>query len=154
MINYPIILLVAITIINCILVPFGMLWNLGKSIYESFKYRSVDKFEKLFNYWGCFFTNLVFVFNYLCWHIAFAQDLFLNVCSGELIEDCITTNEDTLFGVGDCTVSAAIGREQQKQTLLPFGKKVSKVLDKGLGNKHCYDAILTYEFKKRNNIKY
>lgn len=76
-------------------------------------------------------------------HTAIALDLFGNVAGGEMIEDCVTTREDTLYGKGNWTVSAATGKEEQEGFLVPFGKKFTFMLSKVLGQGHSVDAYLS-----------
>jgi hypothetical protein len=54
-----------------------------------------------FRFWGAI--------KFIVHEIARTLDLIGNVAAGEMIEDIITYKEKTFFGIGDITISAAIG---------------------------------------------
>jgi len=90
------------------------------------------------------------VVKYIFLQIGFVIDLYGNVLVGELIEDFVTAEEDTLFGYGDITISAALGDLLRKNKLNKTGIWFTKVLSK-LDSKHenhCLAAIELYEFKR------
>jgi len=60
--------------------------------------------------------------------IAYIVDLLGNVLVGELIEDIVTAEEDTWFGKGGITISAALGKLEFEGKLNGRGKFFSKVL--------------------------
>lgn len=79
--------------------------------------------------------------------MAIAFDLFGNVAGGELIEDCVTAKEKTLYGNGDITVSGATGKLEIDGDLNKTGKWFTWMLGRVLGQGHSVDAYLS-EIKK------
>ena len=145
----PVLLFIAALIVFGTLSVFGMVYNLGKSIYECFQ---VKFWEGLFKFVGYWLRVL-----YQLWNIvkrllvddglAICIDYFGNVSAGEMCEDCCTTREDTLFGKGDVTLSAAIGKEEVEGFLVKFGWGVTKMLSIVLGKNHSVDAYKKLQTK-------
>lgn len=77
--------------------------------------------------------------------IAVAVDMFGNVAGGELVEDCVTAREDTLYGDGNATVSAATGKLEQNDELNKVGKFFTKLLSVALGRNHSVNAYKKYQ---------
>lgn len=71
---------------------------------------------------------------------ALALDLLWNATSGELVEDCVTSVEITLYGRGDITISAATGELQDDDKLNKVGKGFSDFLSIALDDNHCEKA--------------
>ena len=69
-----------------------------------------------------------------------AIDLIWNSTSGELVEDCVTSTEITLFGRGDVTISAATGELAEYDKLNEVGKGFRNTLDTLLEDDHCKKA--------------
>jgi hypothetical protein len=72
--------------------------------------------------------------------LAVALDLIWNSTSGELVEDCVTSTEITLFGRGDVTISAATGELAEYDKLNEVGKGFRNTLDTLLEDDHCKKA--------------
>ena len=72
--------------------------------------------------------------------IAVVLDLIWNATSGELVEDCVTSVEITLYGRGDITISAATGELQDDNKLNNVGKGFSDFLSIALEENHCANA--------------
>lgn len=72
--------------------------------------------------------------------IAIALDLLWNATSGELVEDCVTSSEITLYGRGNVTVSAATGELEGDNRLNKVGKGFSAFLSVTLDDNHCARA--------------
>ena len=71
---------------------------------------------------------------------AVAIDLFGNVAGGEFVEDFVTAKEDTWYGRGDRTVSAATGELEFDGNLNKKGIWFTELLSKALGKNHSIDA--------------
>ncbi len=137
-------LIVLAIIVTVILVPLGVIWNILKAIYNFFMY--------WINIFYQAWLSLVFwvkaipkteSFDEICFVSAMALDYMWNATSGELIEDIVTTEERTLFGKGEVTVSAATGRQQVKRKLTPTGEWFSGMLNKVFNEEaHCVDSWL------------
>lgn len=139
-------------IIACILVvllfPFGILWGwIGKPIYEIIKGKM--SFSKGIFHFLKYIGRLVFqilrVIERLCHYMAYVIDLLGNVAIGEFIEDCVTVEELTLYGRGDCTISAATGGLEVNNRLNRVGKIFTKALNYVFREKsHCISAFNKY----------
>jgi hypothetical protein len=136
----PVILNISATIVFGLLSIFGMVYNLGKSIKESFQWKFWRGISKFIIYWLRVFYQFWVVYKYLSQHLAIAKDLFANVSSGEMLEDIITDREDTLFGRGDITISAATGYLELIPDLNPRGLWFTRILSKALGKNHSVNA--------------
>lgn len=154
------------TIITVLIIPIGIIHNIGNSIRECYKLGLMEGILKLIYYWIEIFIQFGVVVKYLFLRVfrmskyrkelnvvrhlslvfAKANDYLWNVFSGELLEWAITTREDTLFGNGGVTVSQAIGKEELEGFTTSFGKdKLSKTLNWFFGeDAHCIDAYKKY----------
>lgn len=72
--------------------------------------------------------------------LAVCLDLIWNATSGEMIEDGVTAEENTLYGMGNVTVSAATGELEFKDKLNKTGKAFNRLLSFTLGKNHSIDA--------------
>jgi hypothetical protein len=117
-------LIITIPLLFC-----GLFWNLAKPIYHVYK----GKFWKILSNWFVYWFKLLYqiyvVIGYLAYHLAMSLDLLWNAFSGEFIEDCITAQEETLFGKGDTTVSESTGELDFDGNLNKTGRYFSKFLD-------------------------
>lgn len=143
-----ILLLTGAILITIFLVPFGIVYNIGKAIYHALKLKPIFAIGYVIKYWLKILYQLWNVVKYIMVRIAVALDLIWNATSGEMIEDFVTTKEETFYGRGNVTVSAATGNlEELKELNDPhgIGLKFSNFLSKTLGEKHCIEA-----WKKEN----
>lgn len=143
----PFILLIGAIIVTIIVVPLGVPYNFGKSIYETYKYGIGEGLYKFFKYWLILLYQIWCVVKYFINSIAESLDLMWNATAGELLEDLITTEEKTLFGKGDVMVSAAIGEQEIKNKLVPFGKRLNIALSILLGDNHSIESYNKYIYK-------
>lgn len=133
----PFIQLISAVLIGSILLPLGFLYDLGKSIKE----RKVVGFFKSF--WTLI-KELLLVIAWLVGRVAFAIDLLGNVVSGELLEDIITSEEETLFRKGDVSISASTGDLKVRLKLNKVGKFFDKLLDFFFEKNHSFLAFENY----------
>lgn len=141
--------LLAALFLSILIMPFGFLWGwIGKPIYEVIVGRFTFK-QALLHFWNYFWRFIYQIYKVverLAHYLAFVIDLAGNAIAGELFEDAITSDEDTLFGEGDCTLSAAVGElETNEIHMTKAGKLFSKLLNKVFRQKsHCMDAYKAY----------
>jgi hypothetical protein len=129
----------------------GTLYSLGYSIYMSITYK--DKWM-FFKFWWRMIDGFAAALGYLFYEAAYALDLTWNV-NGEIIEDIITTEENTTFNQKNISVSASTGKLQIEGKLVPSGKKFSKVLNFFFGQKqHAIDAWNFTQAKKALKEQY
>ncbi len=133
----PLYLFIASMVAFPIVIAFGIVYLTGKSFYKA-------KFSSYFIYWVQVIYQIWVVVKYALLHLAIIPDLLANVTSGEAIEDIVTTQEDTLFGKGNATISAAIGCQENKGELIKDGVKLKNTLNKILGKDHCIEAYQNY----------
>lgn len=138
----PLILFIASLIVFGTLAGLGMIYNFGKAIYESFQLEFWKGLFKFIWYWMRVLYQFWNVLKCLLVDdgLAIAIDKFGNVAGGEMLEDCVTTREDTWFGLGDTTISAAVGKEEIECYLNKTGFWLTKLLSRVLGKNHSIDA--------------
>ena len=137
----PILELFAALILSFIVIPLGILHNTAKSIYHSYKLNPFDSILYFLIYWMKFIYQIWNAVKYLSHHLAITIDLFGNATSGEAIEDLITSKEETYFGRGDITISAATGEIEIKGKLNKTGQWFTRALNKIFNEKsHSIDA--------------
>lgn len=137
---------------------FGILWNIGKPIFHIHK----GGFRKIAKNWVFYWFKILYqvwvVIKYLINRISFVIDILGNVLAGELLEDTVTVNEKTWFGDGKISVSAAIGNEEHRKSLVPFGEKVTKILGKVFEKNHSMNAydkkVLLDKFNADRGVKF
>ncbi len=115
-------LLIASIVITIIIVPIGILYNIGKSIAECYKLGLIEGSIKFVNYWLNIVRQLWVVVRYAAYHLAMINDYQWNVFVGEAIEDVVAKKEDTLYGKGGVSVSQATGKEELEGNMTKFGK--------------------------------
>ena len=122
-------LLVFALIVSVIILPIGIVWNIGKPIFHVNKGGIKKILHNWIGYWLILIYQIYVVIGYLAYHLALSLDLLWNTIAGEFVEDCITAEEDTLFGKGDATISESTGQLVGDGKLIKFGKKFTKFLD-------------------------
>lgn len=162
----PFIELIAALLLSFILI-LGAFHNIIKPFYDYRKRPFVKRLKSVAIWYLDFIAQIFLVIAYLIiqlgnfikymatfrfWkavkhivhEIAYSIDMLGNVTAGELIEDCITPLEKTYFGLGEITISAAIGycewmaRNGKPHSLNKFGWWLSKMLNKAFNEKeHC-----------------
>jgi hypothetical protein len=137
-------------IIPISLLTIGAAYTLSKPFYD---YRGRPWKERWYRI-GAWILNLLYqtwvVIRHVFLFIGYVIDLYGNVLLGELIEDLVTAEEITIFGLGDVTISAALGDLKRRGRLNNTGLFICKILS-ALDPKHedhCIAAIELYEFKK------
>lgn len=139
----PTIELLAALILGVLVIPFGFIWAFYKPFYDNYinKRNFIDSVIWFYKYWinvvlqllkvsSYLFERLIQVFRLMFFELMFWKgfkllehslaisiDIYGNVTSGELIEDLITTAEDTYFGHGSYTISAATGHLELNRLL-------------------------------------
>jgi len=154
----PLLELFAALILSFIVIPLGVLHNVLKSIYHSYKLNPFNAILYFLIYWLKFIYQIWNAIKYLSHHLAVTIDLFGNATSGEAIEDIVTSKEETYFGRGDITISAATGEIEVKRKLNSIGKWFTKALNKMFNEEsHAIDAykreIKNKQIKKNKKIK-
>lgn len=144
----PLLELIVSIILGIIIIPLGIAYNFGKSIYHLVRLRPLLAIGSFLGYWVMFLYQIWNVIKYLLERLAVCIDILGNATSGELIEDCVTAEEDTMYGQGNITISAATGELETSGKLNKFGMKFSKLLSICLGNNHCLDAYKKYLVNK------
>ena len=138
-------------IVTTLMWSVGTLYSLVYSIYMSITCK--DKWM-FFKFWWRMIDGFAAALGYLLYEAAYALDLTWNV-NGEIIEDIITTEENTTFNQKNISVSASTGKLQIEDKLVPSGKKFSKVLNFFFGQKqHAIDAWNYTKAKKELKEQY
>jgi hypothetical protein len=129
----PIVSLIASIVLGSIVIPFGILHNLIKPFIDAFKFKRLKPlgaFKYVLKYYLNFAYQIWNVVKRAIYDLAVSIDIFGNATSGEMIEDVLSPMfEDSHFGDGNVTISAAIGEAEAKKKLNKFGLWISKVLN-------------------------
>jgi len=132
------------------LIPIGILYTLSKPFYDYRKRPFKIRLQRV----GAWFLQVLYqlwtIVKYIFLAIGHVVDLFGNVLLGEMIEDIVTSEEDTMFGLGDVTISAALGELKRDGKLNGRGIMLCNVLSflDPKHEDHCIAAIELYEFKR------
>jgi hypothetical protein len=136
-------------LLGVIFIPIGAIYTMSKPFYD-YKGKSFKVRMKMFGLW---FLKVLYQFwvviRYIFLQVGYIIDLFGNVLVGELIEDIVTASEDTMFGKGGITISAALGDLKKRDKLNKRGLWTCKVLSwiDSKHDDHCGAAINLYEYK-------
>jgi hypothetical protein len=144
----PIWLLIISIILFILLTGLGFVHLLIKSFYHCFQLKFWKGIIYFFWYWLRILVQVWRTIQYFCLHIAISIDLFGNVVCGEAIEDLVTTEENTLFGDGNVTLSTATGEVESKTKLNKTGLKFSQFLSKVLDKNHCIASYKRHLYNK------
>lgn len=133
------------------LLTIGAIYTVSKPFYDYRGRPWIVRWKRI----ALFLANILYqtwvIVRYIFLTIGYIIDLYGNVILGELIEDLITAEENTLFGKGDVTISAALGDLKRRGKLNKAGLYFCNLLS-WLDPKHedhCISAIELYEFKKK-----
>lgn len=124
----PIVWFISATLISIVLIPIGLLYDIGKNIKE------LNLKKGLYTFWVLIKAILISI-SWLLGQVAIFLDLIWNICAGELIEDCVTGKEDTEFRKTHITVSGSIGKLKLNNQLHKYGKWFDIFLDKVFSEK-------------------
>jgi len=132
------------------LIPIGILYTVLKPLYD-FRKRPFKTRMKRLGTW-CIQVLYQFwtVIKYIFLAVGTVIDLFGNVFLGEMIEDIVTAEENTLFGMGDVTISAALGDLKRRKKLNTRGTILCNILSflDPIHEDHCIASIELYDFKR------
>lgn len=143
--------LIGAIIVSLFMFSIGTLYSFGYSIWLSV---TLKKWYAFFTFWWRLVDGVCACIGNILFELAYSLDLGWNV-NGELIEDAITTEENTTFNQKNITVSASVGKLEIDGKLNKFGKKFSKFLNIVFGQKkHAVDSWNFYESKKKLRDQY
>ena len=81
-------------------------------------------------------------------NLAFAIDKLGNATLGVVMNDLLKKKGGLSFGNYDQTISYALGRNQQLQTLTKLGRFVASILD-FVDKDHCKKAVQSYNIRNK-----
>jgi len=175
----PFMELLAAILLSFILV-LGTIHNVIKPFWDYRRVSFVKRLELTWNWYKDIVMQSVHVLFYVMWHILYGVamcfklkpwggvkhavhevargiDLLGNVLAGEMIEDFITPMEKTYFGLGEITISAAIGyvehcAESNPAAMNKLGWIITKALNKSFNEeKH---SVWSWEREIRDHAIY
>lgn len=115
---------------------------------------TLKKWYAFFTFWWRLVDGFAAAIANGIYEMAYMLDLMWNV-NGEILEDMVTTEENTTFTDKDISVSASIGKLQSEGKLNKFGLKFSKLLNFFFGQKqHALDAWSYTQAKKKLKGQY
>ena len=143
--------LIGALIISPLMFSIGMLYSFIYSIWLSI---TLKKWYAFFQFWWKLIDGFCAALGHLLLEIAFSLDLAWNV-NGEILEDMITTEENTTFGQKGITVSASTGKIEIDSKLNKFGLKFTKGLSLIFKQKkHAIDSWDFYQAKQKIRDQY
>lgn len=143
--------LIGALIVSPLMFSIGILYSLCYSIWLSI---TLKKWYAFFLFWWKLIDGFCAAFGNILMEIAYSLDLAWNV-NGEILEDMITTEENTTFGQKNITVSASTGKVELDGKLNKFGVKFSKCLSLIFKQKkHAVDSWDFYQAKKKMREQY
>lgn len=139
----PVFEIVGAVVVTIVLYICGVVWNLGKPFYDTKGRIFSVRFAIFWKYWIKILLQIWRSIQFLLHKTALWLDYTWNAVAGEFLEDIFTHKENTWFGNGTVTVSAAIGQLEYYGHLNKTGLWFSKFLDKAFNeHRHCYNAYM------------
>jgi hypothetical protein len=135
-------------IVSILMFSIGTLYSLVYSIWYTI---SLKKPFAFFQFWWRLIDGFAAAAGNILYEIAYSLDLAWNV-NGEILEDIITTEENTHFTEKNISVSATTGKIEIDGKLNKAGKIFSKILNFAFGQKqHAVDAW--YYTQAKNKLR-
>jgi hypothetical protein len=137
------------------LIPIGILYTVSKPFYDYRKRPWKERWRRI----GRWFLYLLYqtwnVIKYVFLAIGYIIDLYGNVILGEVIEDIVTAEEQTMFSMGEVTISAALGDLKRRDKLNQRGIILCNILSflDPANEDHCISAIEMYELRQKQKRK-
>src|SRR5574343_6552 len=124
-------------IVSVLMFSIGTLYSLGYAIWLSI---TLKKWYAFFQFWWRLIDGFCAAIGNFLYEAAYSLDLSWNV-NGEILEDMLTTEENTTFNQKNISVSASTGKLEVEGKLTKSGKRFSKLLNFFFGQKqHAIDA--------------
>lgn len=140
----PLFLLIAMVFLFCTVTIVGIIHLIIKSIVDTFQWKFWMGPIRFILFWLLVLYQIWNVIKFFFMQIAIGLDMMENVVSGEALEDIITTEEKTMFGNGQVTVSTATGELEYKGKLNKYGVRWTKLLSKVLDENHSVNSYKRY----------
>lgn len=143
--------LIGAIIVSVFVFSVGTLYSLVYSIWLSV---TLKKWYAFFIFWWRLVDGFCAALGNLLFEAAYSLDMGWNV-NGEMIEDAITTEENTTFNQKNISVSASVGKLEIDGKLNKFGLKFSKFLNVVFHQKrHAIDSWNFLEAKSKLRDQY
>ena len=144
--------LVMAIIVSVLMFSVGTIYSLLYSIWLTI---TLKKWYAFFEFWWNMFDGYLHSLGNLLYEIAYFLDLCWNV-NGEILEDLITSEENTTFGNKDISVSATTGKLVIDNKInTKFGKFFVKLLNVVFNQEqHAVDAWYFTKFRKELKDRY
>lgn len=139
------------SLVSLLMITIGTLYSLGYSIWLTI---TLKKWYAFFKFWWRLLDGILFSIGHILYELAYSLDLMWNV-NGEILEDFVTSEENTTFTDRDISVSASIGKLQKEGKLNRFGLWFSRLLNFAFNQKqHALDAWEYTQARKALKEKY
>ena len=136
-------------IVSCLMFSIGTLYTLLYGIWFSRRAKKGNRLTALFRFLWRIVDGMAAAVGYALYEMAYALDLAWNV-NGEIVEDMVTTKEDTEFTKKNVSISESVGKLEIDGDLNKFGKKFTKMLNVFFNQKqHAIDAWRFNQAKKK-----
>ncbi len=124
-------------LVSVILLPVGLLYSFGYSIWLSITLKKPFAF---LIFWWRLIDGFLAAIGHILLEMAYGLDLSWNV-NGEILEDIITTEENTHFTEKNISVSATTGDLEIRKKLNKNGLRFTKLLNFFFNQKqHAVDS--------------
>ncbi len=139
-------------LVSTIIFTLGTVYSFFYSLWLSI---TLKDWKAFFRFWWNLIDGIFAMFGHMLYHVGYGQDIGWNV-NGEMLEDAITSKEDTMFGKKNIPVSASIGKlELENKLTTLFGRGLSKLLNIVFNQKqHAIDSWLFHKAKNELREKY
>jgi hypothetical protein len=132
--------------------PLGFLYTIGYGIWLK---KRGNRWTAILRFAWRIIDGMFAALGHFIKGLAYALDLGWNVIGGEMIEDLMTSKEDTEFTKKNVTVSATTGKLEIDGDLNKGGRTFSKVLNFAFWQKqHAKDSWLFLQAREELRKKY
>jgi hypothetical protein len=142
--GYGILIIILALIASCLMFTIGTAYSLGYSIYMSLSLKDWKRFPM---FWWRILDGYCACIGHVLFETGVALDMAWNV-NGEILEDMVTSEENTSFSNKNITVSASVGKLESSGHLNRSGEIFSKLLNIIFGQKnHAIASWLYHQYK-------
>lgn len=139
-------------IVSVFIFTIGTVYSFIYSLWLSL---TLKEWKAFFKFWWNLIDGIFAMIGYILYNIGYGLDMGWNV-NGEMLEDIVTSKEDTMFGKKNVPVSASIGKlELEGKLTTRIGKGLSKALNIVFNQKqHAIDSWLYFVAKNKISKDY
>lgn len=134
-------------IVSLVVLPCGIIYSLAYAVWRGVK---LDDWKAPFRFFWSLIDGFLSVIGWLLIQIAVFLDYLWNIFSGEMIEDGVTTREETNFTKPLITVSASCGKERLDGFYIKKRDWFSNLANFTFGQKNHFEGSELSRLAKKN----